>query len=129
MHITQVMDGVYLHVRTCRCAPFPYLGNGRMDCAEIWCVVRDSLAKRFTKAYGRVHLHVRTCAPADVPLFRILENGWTDCAEIWYVVRDPLARLFAKVNDGAQLHVRTFFRITETAGRIALTFGMWLETH
>ena len=43
------------------------------------------------------------------------------------MVRDPLARLFAEVNDGAQLHVRTFFRITETAGRIALKFGMWFR--
>ena len=40
MHITQVMDGVHLHVRTCATAgadvpPFPHLGNGWMDCAEI----------------------------------------------------------------------------------------------
>ena len=38
---------------------------------------------------GGVHLHVRTCARADVPLFRI----------------------------------------SETAGRIALKFGVLLETH
>ena len=85
MHMTQVMGAVHVHVRTCRCALFPYLGN-----------------------------------------------GWTDCAEIWCVVRNPLARLFAKVNGGAQLHVRTcspLFRISETAGRIALKFSMWLETH
>ena len=28
---------------------FPYLGNGLVDCAEIWCVVRDTLARRSTK--------------------------------------------------------------------------------
>ena len=38
---------------------------------------------------GGVHLHVRTCARADVPVFRI----------------------------------------SETAGPIALKFGVWLETH
>ena len=45
---------------------------------------------------------------------------------------DPPARLFAKVHGGAQLHVRTcasLFRILETAGRIALKFGMLLEAH
>ena len=55
-----------------------------------------------------------------------------DCTETWYVVRDPLAKLFAKVNDWAQLHARTcayLFHISERAGRIALKFGMWLETH
>ena len=83
-----------------------------------------------TQVMGGVHLHVRTCARADVPPFPYLGNGWTDCAEIWCVVRDPLARLFAKVNGGAQLHVRTcapLFRIT--AGRIALKFGKFLDAH
>ena len=42
-----------------------------------------------TQVMVGVHLHVRTCARADVPLFRI----------------------------------------SETARRIALTFGVWLETH
>ena len=83
-----------------------------------------------------VHLHVRTCARADVPPFLYLRNGWRDCAEIWCVVKDQLERLFAKVIGGAQLHVRTceradvpLFRISEKAEMIALTFGVWLETH
>ena len=42
-----------------------------------------------TQVMGVVHLHVRTCAHVDVPLFRI----------------------------------------SEAAGRIALKFGEWLETH
>ena len=42
-----------------------------------------------TQVIDGVHLDVRTCTRADVPLFRILE----------------------------------------TAGRIALKFGVWLETH
>ena len=40
------------------------------------------------------------------------------------------------VMGGVHLHVRTraradvpFFCISETAGRIALKFGVWLETH
>ena len=45
------------------------------------------------------------------------------------MVRDPLARLFAKVNGAAQLHVRTYasvFRISKTAGRVALKFGRYV---
>ena len=80
MHITQIMDGVHLHVRTCRCAHFPYLGNGWTNCAEIWCVVRDTLASRFAKVKGGVNLHVRA---ADLhaahvqmcPLFCISESA------------------------------------------------------
>ena len=52
------------HVRT----PFSYLGNGWTDCVEIWYVVGDPLAKRFTEVNGGVQMHVRTCAPP----FRIL---------------------------------------------------------
>ena len=36
---------------------FPYLGSGWTDCAEIWYVVRDPLAWRFTEADDVVHLH------------------------------------------------------------------------
>ena len=38
MHVTQFMGGVHLRMRTCAramCAPFPYLGSGWTDCAEI----------------------------------------------------------------------------------------------
>ena len=81
----------------CTCAradvpPFPYLGNGWTDCAEIWCVARDPLARLFAKVHGGAQLHVSTCAP----LFRISETAGTDCAEIWYVVRGPLAKRFTK---------------------------------
>ena len=132
MHITQVTGGVHLHVHTCARAdapPFPYLENGWTDYAEIWCMVTDTLAKLFAKVNGGKQLHVRTCKCAPFPY---LGNGWTGCAEIWCVLRDPLARLFANVNGGVYLHVRTYaplFRILETAVRIALKFGMWLETH
>ena len=40
--------------------PFPYLGNGWTDCAEILCVVRDQLSKRFAQIKSEIHLHVRT---------------------------------------------------------------------
>ena len=69
---------------------------------------------------------------------QVMGGVQTDCAEICCAARDPLTRLFAKVHDGAQLHVRTPFpylengctcapllRISETAGRIALKFGMF----
>ena len=36
-----------VHVRMFRCAFFMYLGNGWIDFAEIWCVVRRPLARRF----------------------------------------------------------------------------------
>ena len=70
MHITQVIGGLHLHLRTCARAdapPFPYLGNDWTDCAEIWFVVRDPLPSRFTKVNGWIQVHVRTWAP----LFRI----------------------------------------------------------
>ena len=59
IHITQVMGVVHLHVRTCRCARFKYLGNGRTDCAVIWCVIREPLAKRFTKVDVMVRARVQ----------------------------------------------------------------------
>ena len=37
-------------VHMCICGPFPYLWNGWTDRAEIWCVVRDPLVRRFTEA-------------------------------------------------------------------------------
>ena len=70
------------------------LRNGWVDGDKIWCVFRDQAAMHITQVMGGVHLHVRTLARADVPLFPNLGNGWTDCAEIWYVVRDPLAMIF-----------------------------------
>ena len=65
--------------------------------------------------------------------FPYLRNGWTDCHEIWNVVRDQLARQFSQTTDGVHLRVRLrtyvpLFRISGTAGRIALKFGMLLET-
>ena len=44
MRFTPLRSGVHLHVRS----PFPYLGNGWADCAEIWYVVRNHLARQFT---------------------------------------------------------------------------------
>ena len=54
-----------------------------------------------------------------------------NCAEIWCVVRDQLAKRFTKVVVGyicTCVRVRTaLFRISGTAERIALYFGMWVE--
>ena len=63
MYVTQVICSEHLHVRTCRCASFPYLGSGWRDCGEIWCVVRDSLARRLQKytVGTSVRAHVQMC--------------------------------------------------------------------
>ena len=72
--------------------PFSYLGNGWTDSADIRYVVRNPLAKHFTKVdvrYVHVQLyrevtaareHVRIASP-------YLGNGPTDCTEIWCVAR------------------------------------------
>ena len=63
MHIAQAMGGyLHLHARMCRCAPCPYLGNDCTDCAGIWCVVGEALARRFKKSKRWAQLDVRTCA-------------------------------------------------------------------
>ena len=127
MHIAQVMGGIYLYVRTCARVDEPppsYLGNGWMDCPEIWFVDRHKLPKRFAQVKSGVHLRVRTCVP-----FSYLGNGWTVCAEIWCVVRKQLDMRFTQTNGGVHLHVHTcqsLFGISETDGRTALNFGVWL---
>ena len=66
MHITQVMGGVKLTVHTCARAdapPFPYLGSGWTDCAEVWFVVRGPLDWRFTTVNGGVQVYVRIPDP------------------------------------------------------------------
>ena len=68
---------------------------------------RDQVVVYIAQVMGVVHLHMRTCARADVPRLLYLGNGWTDCAEIWYVVRDPSARRFTEVDDGVHLHMTT----------------------
>ena len=79
---TRSMGGVHLHACTLSCTPVLYLDNGWTDCAEIWCVVGDSLATRFAHPKGgegkSARAHVRTP-------FSYVRNGWTDCVEIWYV--------------------------------------------
>ena len=87
--------------------------------------VRDQAAIHITQVMGRV-------TRADVLPFPNLGNDWAVCAEIWFVVRDLLAWRFTKVNGGVRVHVHTcapLFRISGTAGRIALRLGVWLEDH
>ena len=79
------MGGVHLHVRTWARAyvppPFPVSRKRRggqqrrgwTDCAEIWCMIRDPLARRFAKVY-RVE-YICTCAHEDVPLFYTSETA------------------------------------------------------
>ena len=40
-----------------------YLGNGLVDCVQIWYVGSGSLTKCLPQVMDGVHLHVRTCAP------------------------------------------------------------------
>ena len=47
-----------------------YLENGWTDCAEIWCVVRDQLAMRFTKLRGGVYLYLENFRIFSVSLER-----------------------------------------------------------
>ena len=82
--------------------PFPYLGNGWTDSAEILYVAGDPLAKLFTRPEGGVQLCVSTCARAVVSPFLYLGNGWTDRAEIRCVARGALAVRFTQ--DGRHLH-------------------------
>ena len=56
--------------------PFPYLGSGSTDCAEIWCVVRDPLAKRFAQVKSGVDLHLRTCHLFSVSWDRLDQLRW-----------------------------------------------------
>ena len=79
MHITQVMGGVHLNVRKCARAGRPHFHisetAGRITLKfGVWLETHQIW--RFTKVYG-VHLHVRMCACADVPL-SYLGIGWTD---------------------------------------------------
>ena len=74
----------------------PLIGNGWTDCAEIWYVVRDSLAKRFPKVNVR---YVRRCTAARELVgitFPYLVNGRMDCTEIWCVARRPVALRFTQ---------------------------------
>ena len=67
----------HLQVRTCRCAPFPYLGNDWTDCVETRFVVRDRLAWRFTKVNGGGEGGACALPGAHVhSLFPYLGNGW-----------------------------------------------------
>ena len=96
MDITLVMGGVHLHMCMCThvdVSPFPYLGNGRTDCAEIWYVVTDPLARLFAQVNGGAQLYVRTpfCCISETAGQIVLKFGT-------YVFRDLLAKHFTKVD-------------------------------
>ena len=79
---------------------------------------------------GGEHLHVRSCARADVPQCFVSRERRTDGADIFCAVRDQLANRSTLFRGGVHLHVRTcapLFYISRTAGRIALKFDMLLE--
>ena len=131
MHITQVMGGVHLHVLMCRCAPFTYLGNGWIDCVEIWCVVRDTLARLLQKSrMGYIckcaRAHVQTC-----PFFRISEMAGRIALKLYMSLENRQLGILQKCRVGysctyARVHPLSYL---EKARRIALIFGMLLENH
>ena len=45
------------------------------DCDQIWSVFRDQVVMHIIQVVDGVHLHVRTCGRADVPLFCIWETA------------------------------------------------------
>ena len=70
-----------------------------------------------------------TCPVARTHPFSYFGNGWTDFDEIWCVIRDRLVKRFTHVMDGVHLHKHAripLFRISGTAERIVLKFGMRL---
>ena len=71
MHITQVIGGEHLHVHTCRFAPFPISETaGRIALKfDVWLETHYlAVSQKSSVEY------IRTCARADVPLFRISET-------------------------------------------------------
>ena len=58
--------------------------------------------------------------------FSYLGTGWTDYAEIRCVVIDPLAKRFTEVDVRYVRTCASLLRISGTAGRAALKFGVWL---
>ena len=45
------------------------------------------------------------------------------------MLRDQFEIHVTQVMGGVHVQISSLFRISETAGRIALKFGLWLETH
>ena len=91
------------HVRT----PFPYLENGWLVSAEMWCAVRGPFAMCLTSRGSSARALVRTP-------FLYLGNCWTDRAEIWCVIEGSLAIHFERnlwVECIWALHLYTHFPI------------------
>ena len=88
-------------------------------------MARYQVVMHIAQGVGRVHLRMNTFARADVPHVLYLRNGCTDCTGIWCAARNQLDRRFTQVNARVHPQVRTCaspFRISGTAGRIALKF-------
>ena len=80
-------------------------------------VFRDQVPIHIAKIAGAARQHVSTP-------FSHLENGWTVCADILCMVRDPIAVRFSHAKgEGISVCV-LLFRISRTAGRIALKYGV-----
>ena len=95
---------------------------------QIWCfhssaqlfIIFQFESVRKPPSMTHPNVHIR---------FPDLANGWADCVQIWCVARYPLDKCFTHVWGGVHLHVRTckpLFQISQTAGRIAFKFCVWL---
>ena len=104
-----------------------------MDFTEIWCAVRELLARHLTRVWAGVQLHVRTC----ISLFCISEvAGWIvlkfcmrlEAHYISVLQEVPLAKHFTEVNGGVHVQVHTCvhspFFISGMAGQIVLKIGV-----
>ena len=88
------------------------------DCAEIWYVVRDPLARPFTEVDAGLQLHVHTVFPH-------LGNGWTDCAEIPCVVMGPAAMRFIGITSGAHCTCARAHNFSYLSNRGTLCCEIW----
>ena len=115
-----------------------YLGNGWVDCVEIWHALGDPLVTAYAVVTGggtSARAHVQRY-PHTALLY--LGNGLADCVQIWYMGWGSLTKCLPQVIDGVHLHVRTcaplFHKCSAccflvTVGPISLKFGMHLGTY
>ena len=87
-----------------------------------------------TKVMGGIHLHVHTCARADVPLLCISETSgqialkfgvWLEPHYLGVLQRSKVG--FISTCACAHVQMCTLFRISERTEGIALKFGVLLE--
>ena len=82
-----------------------------------------------TQVMDGVHLHVRTCARADMPLFHISEMAGRIALKFGVWLETHQQGVLQNFMVGHSFTCAPLFRISELTGRIALEIFMWLEAH